>query len=237
MNSVHLNEFKWLTALSLSLCVCWNCLLFYDHLMQSFPRLKQWCVCNSDNILFFVRWSKWERVSLQTRESGVKVLFQKDCRFSHPVVRAAIKISSWETCSVVRISRCMKIPKFMSTSEGYRIHSVWIVPGGLYCSTFQLWYFCGNLVIMLHLRYAMMDHQRYVVLEYIFFYRVKTQDGLVNMPTFYLLLLQLKNFKGIMVLSLFVVLTYSFKIFLRWRRMLFLWEFCQKKLNYYVCFR
>lgn len=95
----------------------------------------------------------------------------------------------------------------------------------------------GNLVIMLHLRYAMMDHQRYIVLEYIFFYRVKTQDGLVNMPTFYLLLLQLMNFKGIMVLSLFVVLTYIFKIFPRWRRMLFLWEFCQKKLNYYVCFR
>ncbi|KAB2612027.1 zinc finger CCCH domain-containing protein 13 [Pyrus ussuriensis x Pyrus communis] len=56
----------------------------------------------------------------------------------------------------------------------------------------------GNLVIMLHLRYAMMDHQRYIVLEYIFFYRVKTQDGFVNMPTFYLLLLQLMNFKGIM---------------------------------------
>lgn len=95
----------------------------------------------------------------------------------------------------------------------------------------------GNLVIMLHLRYAMMDHQRYIVLEYIFFYRVKTQDGFVNMPTFYLLLLQLMNFKGIMVLSLFVVLTYIFKIFPRWRRMLFLREFCQKKLNYYVCFR
>lgn len=95
----------------------------------------------------------------------------------------------------------------------------------------------GNLVIMLHLRYAMMDHQRDIVLEYIFFYRVKTQDGFVNMPTFYLLLLQLMNFKGIMVLSLFVVLTYIFKIFPRWRRMLFLREFCQKKLNYYVCFR
>lgn len=89
----------------------------------------------------------------------------------------------------------MKIPKFMSTSKvivliQYGLSLVVYIEADSYCGISV-----GNLVIMLHLRYAMMDHQRYVVLEYIFFYRVKTQDGLVNMRTFYLLLLQLMAYE------------------------------------------